>query len=97
MSPSTIGSATPVTVTVCGWFQLDAANVTLAGETTPSVRSLLEIPIVTPATGWLWSVIANVAVPPASVVTSPDIGVTVMPAASLSALLTATSAASMPL
>ena len=34
----------------------------------------------------------KVAVPPASVVVRPDVGLTVMPAASLSVLVTATSA-----
>src|SRR5262249_40380078 len=68
-------------------------NVTLAGATVPSVRSLEDRPIVTLAAGWLVSTTVNVAVPPASVVVSPDAGLTVIPAASLSVFVTATSAA----
>ena len=39
----------------------------------------------------------KVAVPPASVVVDPDVGVTVMPAVSLSVLVTVTSLALTPL
>ena len=39
----------------------------------------------------------KVAVPPASVVTSPEVGATVIPAASLSVFVAATSAAFRPL
>ena len=48
--------------------------------------------MVTSAVGWVLSTTVKVAVPPASVVVRPDVGVTVMPAASLSVLVTATSA-----
>ena len=54
-------------------------------------------PIVTSAVGCELSTTVNVAVPPASVVIRPEVGVTVMPAVSLSVLVTATSAASRPL
>ena len=47
MSPSSTASSTPVTVTVCATFQLSVVNVTLAGATVPSVKSLLDNPIVT--------------------------------------------------
>src|SRR5258708_9264690 len=93
MLPSTIGSSTPVTVTVCAVFQFAVVNVTLAGATVPSVRSFDDNPIVTFAVGWLVRTTVNVAVPPASVVVSPDVGVTVIPATSLSVLATDTSAA----
>src|SRR5258705_8083426 len=55
-------------------------NVTLAGATVPSVRSELVNPIVTFAVGWLFRTTVNVAVPPASVVVSPEEGGTVNPA-----------------
>ena len=72
-------------------------KTTLAGPTVPSVRSLLETPTVTLAVGWLVSTTVKVAWPPASVVTRPEVGVTVMPAASSSVLVTETSGGLMPL
>src|SRR5438093_741435 len=95
MLPSTIASSTPVTVTVCARFQFTVVNVSDAGATVPSVRSLDDNPIVTFAVGWLVKTTVNVAVPPASVVVSPDVGVTVIPATSLSVLVTDTSDAYM--
>ena len=74
----------PVTVAVCGTFQFAVVNVKPAGLTLPSVGSLLESPIVTSAVGWLASSTVNVAVPPASVVTRPVVGLTSMPTPSLS-------------
>ena len=53
--------------------------------------------MVTSAVGCVFSTTVKVAVPPASVVVRPDVGVTVMPAVSLSVLVTATSAALAPL
>ena len=90
-------SSTPVTVTVCAMFQFTLVNVRLAGATTPSAGALELSAMVTSAVGWLVSTTVNVAVPPASVVVRPAIGVTVMPEPSLSVLVTATSAALMPL
>ena len=87
-----MASSTPVTVTVCAVFQLAGVNVSDAGATVPSVRSQELSPTVTSAVGWVLSTTVNVAVPPASVVTSPATGFTVMPAVSLSVLVTATSA-----
>ena len=69
-------------------------KVTLAGLTVPSVASLELTPIVTSAVGCEFRTIVNVAVPPASVVVRPDVGVTVMPAVSLSVLVTNTLLAS---
>ena len=86
-----------MTVTVCGVFQLAAVKVNVAGDTVPSVVSLDEMPIVTSAAGCVLSTTVNVAVPPASVVTRPAIGVTVIPAVSLSWFVTETSAAFSPL
>ena len=59
----------------------------------PSLRFELDEPDrhVGGQAGWS-STTVNVAVPPASVVTSPEVGLTVIPAASLSLLLTDTSA-----
>src|SRR5437667_94363 len=95
--PSTAKSSTPVTVTVCAAFQLAGVNVTEAGATVPSVRSLDESPIVTFAVGWVRSTTVNVAVPPDSVVVRPEVGATAIPAVSLSVFVTATSAACIPL
>ena len=75
-------------MTVWAVFQLPVVNVTLAGATVPSAVSVLESPIETLAVGWLVSTMLNVAVPPASVVVSPDVGLTVIPTASLSVLVT---------
>ena len=101
--PSASASSTPVTVMVTGVFQFAPVNFTtpvnptLAGLTVPSVGSLTLSAMVTSAVGWLARAIVNVAVPPASVVVRPEVGVTMMPAASLSVLVTATSGASKPL
>ena len=72
-------------------------NVTLDGLTVPSATFELERPIETFAVGWDVSTMVNVAVPPASVVVSPLVGVTVNPAASLSVFVTDTSAGFRPL
>ena len=45
--PSARASSTPVTVTVCGVFQLAAVNVNDEGDTVPSVPSVDESPIET--------------------------------------------------
>jgi hypothetical protein len=71
---------------------LPAVNVTLAGDTVPSLASLELRPIVTFAVGWVFSTMVNAAVPPDSVVIKPLVGLTVMPAVSLSVLVTNTSA-----
>ena len=63
----------------------------------PSVGSLELSAIVTFAVGCVLSTTVNVAVPPASVVVRPVVGVTVIPATSLSVLVTVTSAALTPL
>ena len=97
MLPSSRLSSTPVTVTVCGVFQLADVNVTEVGLTVPSVVSLLLSPTVTSAVGCAVSTTVNVAVPPASVVVNPLVGVTVMPDASLSVFVTDTSFGSRPL
>ncbi len=97
MLPSTIGSSTPVTVTTCGVFQVAGVIVTLAGDTVPSVRSLDDSAITTSATGWLLSVMPNVALPPCSVVTRPAAGVARMPGVSLSLFVAETFAGSRPL
>ena len=70
--------------------------MTLDGATVPSAVFELLNPIVTFAVGWLVSTTVKVAVPPASVVVRPDVGVTVIPAASLSVFVTDTSLAFSP-
>ena len=89
-------SSTPVTVTVWGVLQLSAVKSRLPGATLPSPVSLEEKAMVTLASGRLSSTTVKRAAPPASVVTSGEIGTTVMPAVSLSALVTETSAGSKP-
>src|SRR5437867_1431670 len=78
---------------VCARFQFADVKVIEAGATVRSVRSLDDNPIVTFAVGWLVKTTVNVAVPPASVVVSPDVGVTVIPGTSVSVFVTDTSAA----
>ena len=86
-----------MTVTAWDVLQFAAVKVTLAGETVPSLVSLELRPIVTSAVGWVFRTTVNVAVPPASVVVRPLVGLTVIPAVSLSMLLTGTSAGFRPL
>ncbi|MFB8796776.1 MAG: hypothetical protein U7126_21725 [Microcoleus sp.] len=66
--------------------------MTLFLSTIPSVVLLLVNGMVTSAVGCVFSLTVNVAVPPASVVVNPVVGLTVIPAVSLSVLVTATSA-----
>ncbi len=95
--PSTIVSSTPVTVTVCAEFQFAAVNINDVGATVPSAVLSEESAIVTSAVGSVLSTTVKVAVPPASVVLNPDVGVTVIPAVSSSVFSTDTSAAFIPL
>src|SRR5262245_3107418 len=78
-SRSSMESSTPVTVMVFGVSQLADVNVTEAG-TVPSDGSELARGIVTSAVGWLFRTAVKVAVPPASVVVRPEVGVIVTPA-----------------
>ena len=64
----------------------------LDGETVPSPASLELRPIVTLDEGSVLSTTEKKATPPASVVTSPEVGVTVIMPPSLSRLVTETSA-----
>ncbi len=79
-----------MTVTVWGTYQLAVLKVTLPGETVPSLRLLEETATVTLSVGWLSSTMVNSAVPPASVVTRPAVGATLIPAVSSSMFVTAT-------
>src|SRR5437773_765065 len=79
MLPSWTRSSTPVTVTVRAVFQFAVVNVSDTGDTVPSVRSFDDNPTVTFAVGWVSRTTVNVAVPPASVVVSPEVGLTVIP------------------
>src|SRR2546427_489125 len=78
-------------------IQSAAVNVRLETDAVPSAALLDAIGITTSAVGWLFNTTVKLAAAPASVVARPAVGVTVMAAASLSALLNETSAASMPL
>src|SRR5207244_1005091 len=84
-------------VIVWGTFQSAAVNVNDEVETVPSAGLLLLTPIVTAPVGWLVSTTVKLALPPASVVTSPAVGVTTIPAVSSSRFVTATSAGFTPL
>ena len=86
-----------MTVTVWAAFQFALVNVRLAVETVPSAVLLLATGITTSAMGWLVRTTVKLALPPASVVTRPAVGVTVMPATSLSLFVDETSAGSRPL
>src|SRR5438552_18016094 len=59
MAPSCTWSSTPVTVTVCGAFQLAAVNVRVDALTMPSVASLEATGITTSAVGWLFRTTEN--------------------------------------
>src|SRR5436190_462727 len=84
MLPSWIRSERKGVVKGRAVFQFAVVNVSEDGATVPSVRSLDDNPIVTFAAGWVVKTTVNVAVPPASVVVSPAVGFTVIPATSLS-------------
>ncbi len=77
---------------------MSGVNVRLVVELVPSVVSLEESAIVTFAVGSLSRTTVKVSVPPASVVTSPLVGETVIPAtlASLSVFVAETSIAFKP-
>ncbi len=83
-------------MTVFGTRASAGVNVSEAGATVPSVRSELLRPMVTLAAGVDRKATVKVAVPPASVVTRPAVGVTTIPATSSSVLVAETSAASRP-
>ncbi len=70
---------TPVTVTVCGAFQFKEVNVNDAGDTVPSVVSLLLIAIETSDVGSEFKTTVNVACTPASVVVKSEAKATVIP------------------
>src|SRR5262245_20205287 len=80
--PSTRKSFTPWTWTTCGIDQFADVNTTLAGTGRPSPGAVEDSAIVTSAVGGASSTMLNEALSPASVVTRPAVGVTMMPAAS---------------
>ena len=88
VSPSSTKSFTPVSVTVWGLLQLLLVKTRLAGETTASVGSLVEMPMVTSAVGRDSRLTAKTLVPPDSVVNSPECGFTLIPGADLTPKLT---------
>ena len=89
-------SSTPVSVTVWAVSQLALVKVRLAGETETSVVSPLLMGITTSAVGFVSSTTVNVSVVAASVVVRPLVGLTVIPATSLSVLVTVTLLTAMP-
>src|SRR5207249_252578 len=95
--PSSTALSWPVTVSVCTTFQLAAVNVKEDAESAPSAGLLLEIGRASCSEGGLVRGTANVAVPQASVVESPLVGVTLIPAVSSSVFVRDTSAAFRPL
>ena len=99
-SPSSNVSSSPVTVTVCAVAQLLDVKVSAAGLTVPSVGSPLSTPMVTFASGLVVRRTVNVAVPsvpPASVVLSPAVGLTVTPGVPVSPSVAVTVTEAMPL
>src|SRR3569832_134904 len=88
--PSTSRSSTPVTGTVCGTFQLNGVNVSTAGATKPSLRSLDASVRRTFAVGRFSNVIVNVSLSPNSETTRFPGGAITKPARSLSRFVTLT-------
>src|SRR5262245_24617395 len=97
MLPSSRKSSTPVTVTGCAECQLALGNGNDAGEPVPTVESSELRLSEASAVGWAVSATVKVAVPPASVVVSAEVGVTVKPDASSSVVVTDTSLGLIPL
>ena len=95
-------SSTPATVTVCALSQSPAVNVRVSWapgvpasvSTVPSAGSVLATSSTTAPNGSLARRTVNVAVPPASVVTSPADGDATTPASSSSTLVSDTSSVS---
>src|ERR1700744_4256461 len=83
------GLATPVSVTVCGTFQLPGVNVNTVGETVPSVGSVEAYVIVTLETGATERATLNWVAPPSGTKSVPP-GVTVTPGTSFSKFNTLT-------
>ena len=95
--PSTVESATPVTVTVCAVIQLLPVKVSVSTDTVPSVGTSEATDTVTSAVGSVASRTARLALPPASVVVVPEGVVTTTPAVSSSVLVSAIGAIVRPL
>ena len=76
---SITSSLTPVTVTIWARFQFALVKVRLDGLGVPSLLLLLAMAMLTSAVGAVASTTLKLAVPPASVVVSPVVGVTIRP------------------
>ena len=87
MSSSSIASSTPVTVTLCGVFQLAGVKTIEPALRVPSLVALLARFMVTVAVGWLVSATLKLSVLPDSLVTSPLLGVSTTAAVSLSSIV----------
>ena len=83
-------------MTICGESQFADVKTTEEGDTVPSLVSSEVSPIVTFAVGSESRTIVKRAMPPASVVVSPLVGLTVIPAVSSSEFTTVTSSGSKP-
>src|SRR5437762_588303 len=81
----------------CATFQFAGVKVTEGGETVPSAVLVEVSENEMLAVGRELSTTENVAVPPASVVVRPEVGLTVIPRVSSSALVAETSAGLRPL
>ena len=81
-----MASSAPVTVTVWAVLQLPGVKVREPEETVPSVVSLEAMAMVTLAVGAESSTTSKLAVPPASVVVRPLVGLTLMPTVSVSVI-----------
>ena len=91
MLPSSIGSFTPVTVTVCAVLQFAAVNTSEAVLTVPSLVSRELIGIVTLAVGSESRRTEKVTLPPVSEVVVPEGAETMIAAVSSSWLIKLTS------
>src|SRR5438552_3033669 len=88
---------TPYAVTGFDVFQFAGVRVTWAGAAPPSLLSLDDSPTLTLAYARSLHAALPISVPPPSVVVRPEVGVTVIPAVSLSVFVTTTSTGFIPL
>src|SRR5262245_20187208 len=92
-----MSSSTPVSVTVWAMFQLVLVKTRDGTDSAASSGLLDDREMMTSAVGLERSTIVKFAVPPASVVVKPEVGLTVIPTVSLSVFVALTLAAFSPL
>ena len=91
MVPSMMLSSTPVTVTVCGVFQLAFVKVRVLGESVASPVSLEDTEKTTFDAGWALRTMVKVSVVPVSAtLVDPLVSAMVNPATSLSVVVAVT-------